>query len=197
MLDNTPPPTNDSNKEYEYLIAYCGFIGYCAEADKKAVGKKYLIRAMTLTDGLLERHPDDPRFLALKGSLYGLKMGFTNRLAPILGPKAEKNINRALEIDPGTPQALVEMGNKFWNMPKLMGGSHSKAIAEYEKAIRLMDNDEEFRRENWYYLNVMVTLAKWYEEEGRISQTKRICRKLLEIEPDFRWPQEKLKSFDL
>lgn len=197
ILDNTPEPRNDVEKLYDYALVHYGFIGYCVAAELKDPGMKYLEKAMEMSDHLLQMRPDDPRFFALQGALYGLHMGFDKSLAPILGVKALKTIKHALEIDPESPQALIEEGNKDWSAPKLMGGSKKDAISEYEKAIRLMENDKDFIVNNWYYLNTQINLAKYYEQLEMTNQTKRLCSKLLRIEPDLVWPREKLAALSI
>ncbi len=189
-LKSMPAKVADNEALYEYALAHYGFIGYCLGIDQKDRARSVQDKTEELAGELLNREPGDPRFHALRGAVYGFQMGFQKHLIPVVGPKSLKAINRALEISPSSPEALIESGNKDWYMPHVFGGSKERAIRDYEKAIRLMDRDLDFQKENWYYLNVHMILAGWYNERGLTSRARGIYQKLLRIEPRFQWAQE-------
>jgi tetratricopeptide (TPR) repeat protein len=177
---------------YEVAMAHYGFIGYCLGRDEKSRARPYLDKAEELTTVLLAREPDDPRFLALRGALYGLRLGYQPQKVMTLGPKAQKIIGRAVELGPESPQVWIESGNKDWHMPAAFGGSREKAIQEYKMAIQLMEKDPDFIKQNWYYLNVHMILASWYESRNMSYFAHETYRKILQVEPRFNWAREKL-----
>jgi tetratricopeptide (TPR) repeat protein len=186
------PDKLDSKKLYDVALAHYGFIGYCLGRDEKSRARPYLEKAENLAIELLARSPDDPRFLALRGALYGFRMGYQPQKMMVLGPKSMKIIGRAEELGPEIPQVWIESGNKDWHMPAAFGGSRERAIQEYKKAIQLMEKDPAFTKNNWYYLNVHMILASWYESRNMTFFAHEIYRKLLTIEPRFNWAKEKL-----
>jgi tetratricopeptide (TPR) repeat protein len=77
-------------------------------------------------------------------------------------------------------------------MPEIFGGSKVRAITKYEKAISILEKDPAKVNFNWYYLNASIILASRYEATGRTFAAREIYRKLIEFEPLFNFPKEKL-----
>jgi hypothetical protein len=180
--------------QYEYAMAHYGFIGYCLSRDQKQRARPFLESVENMANNLLQKYPDDARFLALRGALYGFRISYQPQKAMFIGPKALKKVNMALEKDPQCPQAWIEAGNKDWFMPEVFGGSKTQAMAEYEKAIGMMEKDPGFIKNSWYYLNVNLILSNWYELRGRTFASNEISRKILQIEPKCNWAKEKLEK---
>jgi tetratricopeptide (TPR) repeat protein len=193
-LIRRPLPTYSQLDPYDYAMACYGFIGYCMGMDDKSAARPYLNRLEKMTDSLLERHPDDPRILALRGALYGFRMNYQPQKIPFIGPKSLSYIQQAIEKGPECPQAWAEAGNKDWYMPALFGGSRERALQEYEKAIGLMEKNPGSIRGSWYYLNINMILAGWYAQQSRTFAANEIYRKLLAMEPDFNWARQELKD---
>ncbi|MFO7616414.1 MAG: hypothetical protein R6V75_04115 [Bacteroidales bacterium] len=186
-------PANSPEPElYEMAMAHYGFIGYCLGREEKSRARPYLDRVEEMTRLLLIINPDNPRYLALQGALYGFRMGYQPQKIMVIGPKSLKVINLALEMGPDSPEAWIESGNKDWHMPAAFGGSKERAISSYEKAIRLMEADPAFNRKDWYYLNIQMILAEWYASRNLTFLAQEIYRKLLSIEPAFQWAGEKI-----
>lgn len=192
LIKATPAPVRDAEALYEYALSHYGFIGFCMAKDEKGKARDYFQKTSELSARLVELRPADPRFVALEGALYGFQMAFKPHLMPVIGPKSLKALNRALELGPTTPQALIESGNKDWFMPAVFGGSKERAMKQYETALSIMGRDEYFTKGNWYFLHSQMILAGWYEEMGLHSRARGIYLKIIGIEPEFMWAMEKL-----
>lgn len=179
-------------KSYDLAMDCYGFIGYCIWKDQKERGRPYLDHAEQLAGTLLKKNPEDPRYVALRGALYGFRIGYQPQKVMIIGPKALKTVNRAVNLGPECPQAWIEAGNKDWWMPAIFGGSRVRAVEEYEKAILMMEKDTSFIKNNWYYLNVHMILAGCCKELNMTFRSREIYRKLLNMEPRFNWAREML-----
>lgn len=193
LLNSLQAPEMNVDDRYDFAMAHYGFIGYCMGRDEKKRARPYLAAVEVIADELLQTDPDDPRYLALRGALYGFRIGYQPQKSPFIGPKALKIVTMALEKGPDCPQAWVEAGNTDRFMPELFGGSKQEALVKYETAVRLMEKDPGLVRENWYYLHINMILAAWYEEKGRTFAAREIYRKLTGLEPHFSWAREKLK----
>jgi len=81
-------------------------------------------------------------------------------------------------------------------MPRIFGGSYSKAAEYFKKAVILMEQKPENLKCNWLYLNAMLWLAKSYEKAGMKQEAKATYAKMYKHEPTFiaakRW-MEKIK----
>jgi hypothetical protein len=177
---------------YELAMAHYGFIGYCLDHEQKQRASPYMDLVEVIVNKLVKDFPDDPRYIALRGALYGFRFIYDPQKILVIGPKALKTVNQALKMGPECPQAWIETGNKDWWMPEIFGGSRLEALADYEKAIRMMERDPDFIRGNWYYLSVNMVLANWYEQCGRTYAAREICRKMVTLEPEFEMARQKL-----
>ncbi|MCK9324637.1 MAG: hypothetical protein M0P69_03990 [Bacteroidales bacterium] len=188
-------PANPTESElYEMAMAHYGYIGYCMGRDEKRRARPYLDRVEDLTDRLLEISPENPKYLALHGALFGFRMGYQPHKVPIIGPKSLKAINSALDHGPNCPEAWVESANKDWYLPAAFGGSKERAIEHYLKAIELMEQNLADYQGYWYYLNTHMILAEWYNSRNQAFLAKEVYRKLLAMEPNFQWATEKLQE---
>lgn len=193
LKENNPDELKPADL-YDFAMAHYGFIGYCLGRDQKQRARPYLDKVELMADKLADLYPEQAEYIALRGALYGFQMSYQPHKSMFIGPKAQKKVNLALEKDPECPQALIEKGNMNYWMPGIFGGSKTKALADYEKAIRLMENNPSLIRNNWYYLNIQMILASWSEESGRTFAAREIYRKLIQLEPRFSWAREKLEK---
>lgn len=193
-LQSYSPAKPTQYELYDLALAHYGFIGYCLGRDQKARAKPYLNQAEILTKGLLEIYPDNPRFIALRGALYGFRMSYQPQKIMTIGPKALKEVKRAMQAGPDCPEAWVENGNTDWFMPALFGGSRERALNAYKKAITILERTPGQLTNNWYYLNLHMILASWYEERNMSFFANELYRKVLQIEPKFSWAAEKLQK---
>ncbi len=192
LLKENQGRTPTVTDQYDHAMAHYGFIVYCIGRDQKKKAKPYLDYAEELLDGLLKTSPEDPRYLSLRGTLYGLRMTYQPQKMMVLGPKSMKAINLALEKGPECPQALIENGNLLYSMPEIFGGSKDKGMANYEKAIKMIEKDPSLIRNSWYYLHINMVLGNWNADRGRTFAARELYRKMLQIEPEFVWAKEKL-----
>ncbi len=181
-----------ASDQYDFAMAHYGFIAWCLGHDQKSRAKPYLEKVEQMTDDLLKRSPGDARFLALRGALFGFRLIYQPHKAMSIGPKALKHINEAIEKDPQCAQAWIETGNMDWSTPAIFGGSKLDALMEYEKAIKLMEKNPDLIRHNWYYLNVNMILANWYQTRGRTFASHEVYRKVVQIEPEFSRAKQEL-----
>jgi tetratricopeptide (TPR) repeat protein len=179
-------------EEYEFAFAHYGFIGYCISREEKQRARPYLDHVEKMTNRLMELYPDDARYIALRGALYGFRIFYQPQKAMFIGPKALRRVTEALEMDAECPHAWIENANKDYWMPEMFGGSKTKALAGYEKAISLMEKDPASIHDNWFYLSAHMVLASWNEERGRSFTARELYRKVRKIEPAFVWAREKL-----
>ena len=178
---------------YNLALAHYGFIGYCLGRDEKQRARPYLDRVEGYAEILLSRNPDEPKYVALRGALFGFRLIYQPQKMMTIGPKSLKYINRAMELDPECPQALVENANTDWFMPAMFGGSRDKAVEGYKKAISNLEKDPASLKDSWYYLNLHIALAGWYEERNMTFMAREMYRKAIQVDPAFSWAREKLK----
>ncbi len=100
------------------------------------------MRAGELLRALPSKERESPLFLverAERDTELVLYRGFPGGMR--FGKKAEKAIDLALSKDPGLAQAHLLKGIAFYYKPWFVGGSVTKALAEFERANALRPKD--------------------------------------------------------
>lgn len=177
---------------YELLMAQYGYIGFCLKEEYKKEASKLLDKARINLEILKQKDPDNAEYLALEGAFLGYEMGLHKLKAMVLGPKAKKKIDEAVERDPGLVRTLLEKGNQLYFSPKIVGGDTEKAIEYYSKAISKIESNKVALKQNWIYVNSLLVLAQAYEKMGNLNYTCAIYEKIMEYDPDIKWVKNDL-----
>jgi tetratricopeptide (TPR) repeat protein len=184
---------NDLKLLYELTEVQYGYIGYCLSMKEKKEAERVLVEAEERAKFLLEKKVYEARLYSLVGAFYGYWVSLKPLRAPHFGSKSEEANRKALELDPEEPQAWMEKGNIAFYKPAMFGGSKSEAVPYYEKAVRLFEAGPPWRtRQNWVYLNCMAGLGIAYEETGQPEKAGELYKKILRMEPTFKWVKDEL-----
>jgi len=183
---------NDLSLMYELTEAQYGYIAWCLTMKRKKEAEAILEKAERQVEILLSRQGDNPRVYSLQGAFFGFRVQLQPIRAPFYGKKSEEANQKALETGPEEPQAWMERGNIAYYKPAMFGGSKSEAVPYYEKAVRLFESTPGRTTQNWIYLNCLAGLAQAYEETGEEGKAGPVYRKLLRMEPDFKWVRDEL-----
>ncbi len=125
-------------------------------------------------------------------ALLGFHMGMNPVKAMTLGPKALKQLEKAVAEDSTSPAVWIEKANSEANMPAFAGGSKEKAAESYREAIRLFEADQALSATNWRYLNTIVLLGQTLENLDDYSGARQVYLKALGREPGFRRVSDEL-----
>lgn len=188
-MENTPTLSDLEKKE---LIGYYyGYIGYLLGTDHIKTAKPYIQKGDLLITALLKQFPDDATLLAYKGSFLGFKMALNKMKAVTLGPESMRYIKKAYVSDPDNTQVIADMANMLYYAPAIFGGDKKEALLLYKKAIARIENNKQTEN-NWFYLNLLTTLAQLYQTQNQTDQAIDVYQKILRIEPDFTWVRDEL-----
>jgi tetratricopeptide (TPR) repeat protein len=78
-------------------------------------------------------------------------------------------------------------------MPAIFGGSKTKALQYYNKALELFDHQgPEAKKNNWNYLNLLVLAGQIQNELGEVEKAVDHFEEALRIESDFTWVKDEL-----
>jgi len=184
--------TGDLSMLYDLTETQYGYIGYCLSVKQKKEAEEVLGLAERQAALLLEKQVNNPRVYSLMGEFYGFRIQLQPLRIPYFGKKSEEANSRALELDPGEPQAWMGRGNIAFYKPAIFGGSKNEAVHHYEKAVRLYEASPGRTRQNWVYLNCLAGLGIAYEETGQVENAGKVYEKLLRLEPSFKWIRDEL-----
>ena len=193
VIDEMEEHKTDGNVSLAELVNYqYGYIGYCLGMDQKKAAGNYLGKAEKNLEELDKTAYIPAIIHAYKSAFYGYKIGLSPIKAPILGPKSVKQAELAIEADSTEPLGYVQQGNAQFYMPAVFGGSKTEAIKNFEKAIRLMEQNNGSLENDWNYLSVLVLIAQSYEEMEKWKQAKKYYKQALAVEPEFEWVKTEL-----
>jgi tetratricopeptide (TPR) repeat protein len=183
--------------EPEYLLDLInyqyGYVAWCLGNDKNNEAKHYLSLLDKNLEKLKSLSGESAEYHAYTAAAYGFKIGLSNWRAPFFGPKSMNHAELALEKNPRSFQANMEMGNIWNHMPAVFGGSDEKALNYYLKALEIIENEPAgIQQNNWMYLNLLTLAGQIYQEMGNQKQAKKYFEQALQIEPGFVWVKEEL-----
>jgi len=184
--------TSDPVLLYDLLEAEYGYTGWLVSVKRKKEAEEVLQNAQRHMALLGELGLDNARVYSLKGAFYGFQIMLEPVRAPKLGRLSMEANDNALKLDPEEPQVWLERANIDYYRPAIFGGSKKKAVPKYEKAVELFESSHGRTRENWVYMNCLAALGVAYEKTRKFSEAGRVYRKILELEPSFKWVGEDL-----
>ena len=122
-------------------------------------------RSINLNAGFADAH-------ALLAELYGRKIGYGGVFTAMrIGPKAQTETQRALELDPNDPRIYIVIGRRQLYSPRIFGGDIEKAIESFRKASSVDPHcDESF-----------IWLAIAYGKKGDSSAAKAAVDEALRL----------------
>ena len=125
------------------------------------LAKGDVARADTLSGDLLRRAPDNAVAHALRGLvLIGRRSG----------PEARIELQRALELSPGQPEALAGLTSL-----DLQAKAPSQAIDRLERALARQPNDR----------NLVMLTARAYDSAGNAAKAEQLLRTAVAADPGF------------
>jgi tetratricopeptide (TPR) repeat protein len=188
-------PLDSYQEKLELAGYYYGYVGYYIAFSSENYTPKIdslIDKGLALTDEITTHLPDNASAYALKGSFYSFKMDHSKKLKTIsLGQESLKNINKAYELDSTNVQAVVDKGNMLFYAPKVVGGNKLEAVNYLKKGIFLIEQRKD-TKQNWFYLNSILLLAKYLKENGEKAEALAAYQKILKLAPDFKLVKNKL-----
>ena len=138
-----------------------------------------LISAELAIQQLLARHPEDPRTLALEGRAELLEQDYE---------AAIENLNRAAELDPDSPDILVDLGCAL-----AQRGDLEKRAIDYGHALDVLSRA---LKRNPHDDRALFNIAIVYERLSLVDYALEAWRKLLDRKPPAGWAAEAHKHID-
>jgi tetratricopeptide (TPR) repeat protein len=169
-----------------------GYIGYLLGINNKNEAKPLIESFETDIDRLAVFPEYRAESESFRVALLGFQMGINPAKAMTLGPKALKQLEKAVSADSTSPAVWIERANSEANMPAFAGGSKEKSTASFREALRLFEADPALSVSNWRYLNTIVLLGQTLEKLDDYSEARQVYQKALDREPGFRRVRDEL-----
>lgn len=179
----------DLSWQTEMVKAMYGLVGYQIGAGKKDLAKTYVDKADVYLDKLLDYHPKNAQLHSLCGAFYGYKISFAFYKAPFFGPKSLSHIDKAIQLDSLEPMGYIEKGNSLMYRPAAFGGDKNKALTEYRKALKLMD-DRNKDQCSWQKMLLRAFILKALYETDQTLEAKIFLEEMKKDYGSINWIQQ-------
>ncbi len=183
---------NDFDGQLLVVQAEYGLVGYYLGTGQRKKAKEQVENTDKRLKVLLKKHPEDSRLISFNAAFDAFKIPLAIYKAPFLGPRIERNIEKAISLNPNEPMVWLEHGNSLYNRPKMFGGDKAKAIESYQKSLQLFNKDST----NCNYLRIMVEvfIVKGYYELEDQKLFEKQKRQLEEKYGKLKWLDDFLNS---
>jgi len=193
-MDQEYEISNDKALLYDLCFAWYGYIGYLLNEEDNKAAKKELKKAENRAEELEALYSGRHDVLALRGAFVGYRIVISKFSALYLSRRALKYIHTAYESADTYFNCNIEMGSRYYYVPRFLGGSKQKAIPYYEKAVELLESSSLKTERSWLYINGVLMLANAYKETDRLDLACPLWKELLEYEPEAQWIRENMYS---
>jgi hypothetical protein len=183
-------------QKWQLLDYQYGYIAW-AVSKKKAMKREaedYLDLAKENLSEMVELSGKTALSNAFNAAFVAYEIGITPFKAPFIGLKCMKYGETALKQDSLNHFALIQYGNIMNYMPTAFGGSKDKALVYYKKAKAIMSREESLYKDNWLYMNLILTIADIYKNKKDYETTKQYYLEALELEPGYKFVEELMAS---
>lgn len=173
---------------YEY-----GYVAWCLSKknNKKTEAEQYLNKAYVQLETLPKTAQNVSSIAAYNAAFIAYQIALSPIRAPFIGTKSIRYAKEALRLDSLNYFAHIQMGNIYYYMPPLFGGSNQKALQHYHRAKQLMQEND-MAKENWLYMNLLMTIADAYKKEKDWQGVKACYDEALQLQPNYPYIIENL-----
>lgn len=176
------------------LLHYKGYALYrktnpmMADDSKKAEVKALLEAADEALETSAKTLPW-PESWALRASVSGQLIAVGKPMSGmVLGPRADNQMEKALELGPNNPRVWMLKGVGTMFKPKMFGGGADKAEKELQKAIALFADDRAVSpAPKWGSAEVYAWLGQAYVAQNKFTEARAAYQKTLELDPGNGW----------
>ncbi len=172
---------------YKLVRAYTGLLNACIGNQDKETFDATIENAEKALKSLIKLTPNWAKVYALESAIISAKLAFEPNKGMILGPRSQKAIEKALKLNENEALAWYQLGGSKLHTPEQFGGSITKAIESYKKAIELFEADTATIENNWQYIGAITWLGIAYDKNSDYNEAIKTYENVLKLEPDMGW----------
>lgn len=174
----------DAAAQYRFAVAE----SYLAEVGQEVRDKGLAFSAAESGIRAAERavalDANSAEYNRILGTLCGQAISGNGLAALKYGKCALTSVNRAIELDPKSPDAYLSHGVGYFYLPPAFGGGVDVAIKDFQKALDLNPKSAEA------YLWLGVAMRK----TNRNAEARKALEKALELNPNRLWAKQQLEK---
>lgn len=179
------PKEQNVEGQLETLIYYYGLVGHLMDVGQKKQASENLQKANTLAAKLYKTNPNNPLLLGLMANFTGFQIALTPLKATTLAKGMMSKAKSAIAKGPNDPLVNILYSNILFYMPDIFGGDTEKALSGYKKALRMMDANVNLKKNNWMYVQLLVTIGVVEEKQKNYVEAQKMYRRVLQLYPEY------------
>ncbi|MCP9612131.1 hypothetical protein [Coprobacter tertius] len=174
-----------TDDKLEILNYYYGLVGHLIDKKEKDEASKCLTKAMKLADELYIKNPDNAVLLGLISNLTGFQIALSPIKATVLAKGMLSKSKKSYALAPGNPEVIILHSNIQLYMPEIFGGDKQKALSGYKKALKIMELNPKYMKNNWMYIQLLTSIGLVEEKLNNLEAAKAAYKKILDMYPDY------------
>ena len=167
------------------LSYYYGLVGHLIDIKDKKHARKVLDDALSIIKPLADENPKNGRLSGLMANFQGFQIALSPLKATTLARSMLQHANKAEKISPDDPDVNIWSANILFYMPNVFGGDSQLSREYYRKALRLYEENEALRSNNWMYLQLIITLGLVEEKDENYETAHEYFSKAMELYPEY------------
>lgn len=173
------------------LLHYLGFVhwrlGSLLSGDEGDASAQHLEAAQDALEQAADLH-EWPETHAILASVYGMRIGSNPLRGMRLGPRADRAMERAHELDSENPRVWLLEGMSNLYKPRMFGGGVDKALEQMERARELFEADAPTSpHPRWGHAEVHAWLGLGHLRKKDYEDARAAFDRSLAVEPEFMW----------
>ena len=175
---------HDAEAQYRVALAYSYLAEIALELHDKDRAKRTAESGIEAAERAIAINGKKAEYYRVLGTLCGQAVPASMLSAFSYGKRAREAIDKALELDPKSPQAYLARGVGNYYLPEAFGGGPSVAIPDFRKAAALDPSSAEV------YLWLGLALRK----EHHNGEARQAFTKSLQLDPARVWIKQQLEK---
>jgi tetratricopeptide (TPR) repeat protein len=185
-------PVMSSAQMLELVNYLYGYTAWTINEGNSNEARRFIQIAESYLDTLEYRKFRPADLLAYRSALIGFKINMSPLSAPVLGPRSFRYAREALQTNPQSYMAHMQMGHIYFYAPSAFGGDKDEAIRRYLRALQLYKLQNKNRTEDWNYLSLLINIGQAYAKTGQPDSARRYYLRALKVAPNLTWVRNEL-----
>jgi tetratricopeptide (TPR) repeat protein len=172
----------DAEAQYRMAVASSYLAEVALEVRDKKLAQEAAERGIKAAEGAVALRPNDAEYYRVLGTLCGQVIPANVLLGLSYGKCAREDIDKAVALDPKSPEAYLARGVGNYYLPAALGGGVDLAINDFRKAIELDPKNADA----WLWLGLGL------RKENKDAEARQAFQKSLDLNPRRVWTKEQL-----
>jgi len=174
----------DAEAQYRAALASSYQAEVALEVRDKKLAEQAAVRGVKAAEQAVALKPNTAEYYRVLGTLCGQVVPANVIMGLGYGKRAKDAIDKAVALDPKSPEAYMARGVGNYYLPEAMGGGLNLAVADFRKSIELDQKDADA----WLWLGIAL------RKQNKNADARQAFAKAVELNPKRVWAKEQLNK---